>query len=68
MKIGMNLSNDEFAVARNEPSPRFVSNGNNTKGDVENLQGNGYEKDMSARNNLNKGRRRRDLTLKALSL
>ena len=48
MKIRMNPSNDGFVAARNEPSPKFISNGIQMKGDTENLQGNGYEKDPSA--------------------
>ena len=43
----MNLSNDGFAVTRNESSPRFVSSSIHVKGDVKNLKGNGYEKDPS---------------------
>ena len=48
MKIEMKPSKNGFAVAWNEPSPRFVSNGIHKKGDVNNLQGNMYEKDPSA--------------------
>ena len=44
----MNPSKDGFIETRNERSPRFVSNSIHTKGDTENLQGNGYEKDSSA--------------------
>ena len=53
--VSQNPSKDEFVVARNEPSPRFVSNGIHIKGDAQNLQGNdqnlqgnGYEKDPSS--------------------
>ena len=55
MKLGMNPLKDRFVATRNEPSPRFVSNGIHMKGDAQNLQENGqnlqekgYEKDPSA--------------------
>ena len=64
MKTEMNPSNDGFAIARNEQSPRFVSNGIHTKGDIEGMR----RIRVLAKINLNKGRRRRDLAFKALSL
>ena len=36
------------ALDRSEPSPRFAFNGIHTKSEVENLQGNGFEKGPGA--------------------
>ena len=48
MKTKMNPLKNGFIEARNEPNPRFISNGIHLKGDAENLKGSGYKKDQSA--------------------
>ena len=58
MKTEINPLKYRFVAAQNEQSPRFISTGIHTKGDVDNLHRNEYEKDPNVSKYQNQGRKK----------